>query len=82
MDLNTGTLNIGGSLWERIDITFTFAATRMDYLCLQVTRQTKREGLIIANLIRELLPPESLVLQAPIIKAKPSDPPPPQLAVT
>ena len=77
MDLNTGTLNIDGSLRERItDITFTFAATQMDYLCLQDTRQTKREGLIIANLIRELLPPGSLVLQAPIIKAKPSDPPP------
>jgi hypothetical protein len=81
MDLNTGTLNIGGSLRERItDITFTFAATQMDYLCLQDTRQTKREGLIIANLIHELLPPGSLVLQAPIVKAKPSDPPP-QLAV-
>ena len=48
----------------------------MDYLCLQDTRQTKREGLIIANLIRELLPPGSLVLQAPIVKVKPSDPPP------
>ena len=75
MDFNAGTLNIGGSLRDRItDITFTFAATQMDYLCLQDTRQTKREGLIIANLIRELLPPGSLVLQAPIVKAKPSDP--------
>ena len=76
-DFNAGTLNIGGSLRVRItDITFAFAATQMDYLCLQDTRQTKREGLIIANLIRELLPPGSLVLQAPIVKAKPSDPPP------
>ena len=81
MDLNTGTLNIGGSLRERItDITFTFAATQMDYLCLQDTRQTKREGRIIANLIRELLPPGSSVLQAPMVKAKPSHPPP-RLAV-
>ena len=47
MDFNAGTLNIGGSLRERItDITFAFAATQMDYLCLQDTRQTKREGLI------------------------------------
>ena len=76
-DLNAGTLNIGGSLRERItDITFTFAAAQMDYLCLQDTRQTKREVLIIANLIRDLLPPGSLVIQAPITKAKPSDPPP------
>ena len=75
-DLNAGTLNIGGSIRERItDITFTFAATQMDYLCLQDTRQTKREELIIANLIRELLPPGSLVLQAPIVKTKPSPPP-------
>jgi hypothetical protein len=41
----------------------------MDYLSLQ-------EGLITANLIRELLPPGTLALQAPIVKAKPSDPPP------
>ena len=34
-DLNAGTLNIGGSLRERItDTTFTFAAAQMDYLCL------------------------------------------------
>ena len=51
----------------------------MDYLCLQDTRQTKRERLIIANLIRELLTPGSLVLQAPIVKAKPWDPPPPPI---
>ena len=58
MDFNAGTLNIEGSLRERItDITFAFAATQMNYLCFQDTRQTKREGLITANLIRELLPP-------------------------
>ena len=48
----------------------------MDYLCLQDTRQTKREGLAIANTIRELLPPGTLVLQAPITKTRPSDPSP------
>ena len=48
----------------------------MDYLCLQDTRQTKREGLAIASTIRELLPPGTLVLQAPITKAHPSDPSP------
>jgi hypothetical protein len=64
MDFRAGTLNIGGSLRDRVtDITFAFAATQLDYLCLQDTRQTKREGLIIANTIRELLP-------------GPSDPPP------
>ena len=52
------------------------AATQMDYLCLQDTRQTKREGLVIANTIRELLPPGTLVLQAPITKTRPSDPSP------
>ena len=76
-DFQAGTLNIGGSLRNRItDITFTFAATRMDYLCLQDTRQTKREGLAIASTIRELLPPGTLVFQAPITKLRPSDPPP------
>ena len=34
-DLNAGTLNVGGSLRDRItDITYLFAATNMDYLCL------------------------------------------------
>ena len=76
-DFQAGTLNIGGSLRDRItDITFTFAATRMDYLCLQDTRQTKRESLAIASTIRELLPPDTLVFQAPITKTRPSDPPP------
>ena len=68
-DFHAGTLNIGGSLRDRItDITFTFAATGMDYLCLQDTRQTKREGLAIANIIRSLLPPGTLIFQAPISK--------------
>ena len=54
----------------------------MDYLCLQDTRQTKREGLMIANLIRELLPPGTFVLQAHVFEMKPSDPPsPPRLEV-
>jgi hypothetical protein len=62
-NFRAGTLNIGGSLRDRItDITFTFAATQMDYLCLRDTRQTKREGIMIANLILELLPPDTLVL--------------------
>jgi hypothetical protein len=62
-DFQAGTLNIGGSLRERItDIAYSFAATQMDYLCLQDTRQTKREGLAIASTIRELLPPGTLVL--------------------
>ena len=66
-DFQAGTLNIGGSLRERItDIAYSFAATQMDYLCLQDTRQTKWEGLAIASTIRELLPPGTLVLQAPI----------------
>ena len=76
-DFQAGTLNIGGSLRERItDIAYAFAATQLDYLCLQDTRQTKREGLAIASTIRELLPPGTLVLQAPISKTRPSDPPP------
>ena len=75
-DFHAGTLNIGGSLRERItDISYTFAATGMDYLCLQDTRQTKQEGLAIASTIRELLPPGTLVFQAPITKTRPSDPP-------
>jgi hypothetical protein len=75
LDLNAGTLNVGGFLRDRItDITYLFAATNMDYLCLQDTRQTKREGQTIAATIRELLPPYILVLQAPITK-----PPPPTL---
>ena len=48
----------------------------MDYLCLQDTRQTKREGLAIATTTRELLPPGALVLQAPNSKTRPSDPSP------
>jgi hypothetical protein len=76
-DFQAGTLNIGGSLRDRItDITFTFAATHMDYLCLQDKRQTKREELAIANTIRSLLPPGTLVFQAPISKQRPSDPTP------
>ena len=76
-DFQTGTLNIGGSLRERItDIAYAFAATHLDYLCLQDTRQTKREGLAIASTIRELLPPGTLIFQAPISKSRPSDPPP------
>ena len=76
-DFQAGTLNIGGSLRERItDIVYSFAATQLKYLCLQDTRQTKREGLAIARTIRELLPPETLVLQASINKTRPSDPPP------
>ena len=76
-DFQAGTLNIGGSLRARItDIAYSFAATQMDYLCLQDTRQTKREGLAIASTIRDLLPPGTLVLQAPITKARPSDPSP------
>ena len=76
-DFQAGTLNIGGSLRERItDIAYSFAATQIDYLCLQDTRQTKREGLAIASTIRELLPPGTLVLQAPITKTRPSDPQP------
>ena len=76
-DFQAGTLNIGGSLRERItDIAYSFAATQLDYLCLQDTRQTKREGLAIASTIKELLPPGTLVLQAPISKTRPSDPPP------
>ena len=75
-DFQAGTLNIGGSLRERItDIAYAFAATQLDYLCLQDTRQTKREGLAIASTIRELLPPGTLILQAPISKPRPSDPP-------
>ena len=65
-DLNAGTLNVGGSLRNRItDITYLFTATNMDYLGLQDTRQTKREGQTIAATIRELLPPGTLLLQAP-----------------
>ena len=76
-DFQAGTLNIGGFLRERsTDIAYSFAATQMDYLCLQDTRQTKREGLAIANTIRTLLPPGTLILQAPIAKTRPSDPPP------
>ena len=76
-DFQAGTLNIGGSLRERItDIAYSFAITQMDYLCLQDTRQTRREGLAIASIIRELLPPGTLVLQAPITKTRHSDPPP------
>ena len=76
-DFQAGTLNIGGSLRERItDISFIFAATQIDYLCLQDTRQTGREGLAIANTIRVLLPPGTLVLQAPIVKTRHSDLPP------
>ena len=48
----------------------------MDYLCLQDTRQTKREGLAIANTIRTLLPPGTLIFQAPISKQRPTDPSP------
>ena len=55
---------------------YLFAATNMDYLGLQDTRQTKREGQTIAATIRELLPPGTLVLQAPITKLRPSDPAP------
>ena len=62
-DFHAGTLNIGSSLRERItDISFILAATQIDYLCLQDTRQTKQEGLAITNTIRELLPPGTLVL--------------------
>jgi hypothetical protein len=76
-DFRACTLNIGGSLRKRItDISFTFAATRMNYLCLQDTRQTKREDLAIASTIRTLLPPDTLVLHAPITKTRPSDPAP------
>ena len=76
-DFNAGTLNVGGSLRDRItDITYLFAATNMDYLGLQDTRQTKREGQTIAATIRELLPPGTLVLQAPITKTRPSNPAP------
>ena len=76
-DFHAGTLNIGGSLRDRItDITFTFAATGMDYLCRQDTRQTKREGLAIANTIRSLLPPGTLIIQAPISKQRPTAPSP------
>ena len=76
-DFQAGTLNIGGSLRERItDIAYAFAAAHLDYLCLQDTRQTKREGLAVASTIRELLPPGTLILQAPISKPRPSDPPP------
>ena len=76
-DFNAGTLNVGGSLRDRItDITYLFTATNMDYLGLQDTRQTKREGQTIATTIRELLPPGTLVLQAPIAKQRPSDPAP------
>ena len=60
-DLNAGTLNVGGSLRDRItDIAYIFTATNMDYLSLQDTRQTKREGQSIAATIRELLPPGTL----------------------
>ena len=76
-DLNAGPLNVGGSLRDRItDITYLFAATSMDYLGLQETRQTKREAQTIAATIRKLLPPGTLVLQAPITKTRPSDPAP------
>ena len=76
-DLNAGTLNVGGSLRDRItDITYLFAATNMDYLGLQDIRQTKREGQTIAATIRKLLPPGTLVLQAPITKLRPFDPSP------
>ena len=69
-DFQAGTPNIGGSLRERItDIAYSF--TQLDYLCLQDTRQTKREGLAIASTIRELLPPGTLILQAPISKPRP-----------
>jgi hypothetical protein len=33
-------------------MTYLFAATNIDYLCLQDTRQTKREGKTIATTIR------------------------------
>ena len=76
-DFHAGTLNIGDSLRDRItDNTFIFAATGMDYLCLQDTRQTKREGLAIANTIWSLLPPSTLIFQAPISKQRPTDPDP------
>ena len=76
-DLNAGTLNIGGSLRDRItDITYLFTATNMDYLGLQDTRQTKREEQTIAATIRKLLPPGTLVLQAPVTKSRPTDPAP------
>ena len=53
-DFQAGTLNIGGPLREKItDIAYSFAATQMDYLCLQDTRQTKREVLAIASTIRD-----------------------------
>ena len=48
----------------------------MDYLGLQDTRQTKREGQTIAVTIRKLLPPGTLVLQAPVTESRPSDPAP------
>ena len=49
-DLQAGTLNIGGSLRERItDIAYSFVATQMDYHCLPDTHQTKREGLASGN---------------------------------
>ena len=49
-DFQAGTLKIGGSLQERItDIVYSFAATQLDYLCLQDTRQTKRKGLASGN---------------------------------
>ena len=76
-DFNAGTLNVGGSLRDRItDITYLFTATNMDYLCLQDTRQTKREGQAIATTIRELLSPGTLVLQAPVTKTHHFNPPP------
>ena len=76
-DFNAGPLNVGGSLRDRnTDITDLFGATNMDYLGLQNIRQTKREGQTIAATIRELLPPGTLVLQAPIAKLCPYDPDP------
>ena len=57
---NAGTLNVGGSLRDRItDIAYLFAATNMNYLCLQDTRQTKREDQAIATTISDLLKPPS-----------------------
>jgi hypothetical protein len=58
------------------DITYLFATTDMDYLGLQDTRQTKRKGQSIAATIRELLPPGTLVIHAPITKARLSNPAP------
>jgi hypothetical protein len=74
-DFNAGTLNVGGSLRNRItNITYLFAATNIAYLCLQDTRQTKHEGQTIATTIRELVPSGTLALQASITKTRHFDP--------